>query len=198
MKPTPVVPPRSTPRADAENHPLVTRPSGMGEVIPGMFVSFHDDNYKAVKVDRQFTHLISISSSNTGGRAQEYSSAHDSQVRALHLTIPIRQKKSSRLLLTPHQLRTARDFLSLSLPYTSESGPSAWTSASTRLLITTPFGRAVDAVCAISAYLSYTSGEDVCDVLSGMHEIEDLSREWKVAISEDDIDFVQEIADEEA
>lgn len=159
-----------------------------------MYLSFHDDNYKAVKVGREFTHLISISTSSAPGRAVEYASSHESYVRALHLTIP--RTRSARLALTPQQLRTARDFLSLVLPYTQQSDPMAWRKASTRLLVTTPFGRAVDAVSVIAGYLSFTSGEEVCSVLGGMEEIEELGEAWKGQVCEEDAEAVQAIAEE--
>jgi len=184
----------------------------MGEVIPGMFIAFHDDRDKAVKVSeggKQFTHVISISSSNAPGRAVEYSSTYDdgSHIRALHLTIPhlainppsprTNPSHVHRLSLSLSQLRMARDFLSLALPYTPDSTPMAWTTSCTRLLITTPLGRPVDALCTIAAYLSFTSGEDVCDVLNGIDEIEELESVWKRKICEDDVELIQMIAEEE-
>lgn len=167
----------------------------MSEVIPGMYLSFHDDNYKAVKVGRDFTHMISISTSSTPGRAIEYASSSESSVRALHLTIP--RTHSTRLSLTPEQLRRARDFLSLVLPYTQNSGPAAWRKASTRLLVSTPFGKATDAVAVVAGYLSFTSGAEVYSVLAGMDENEELSHEWKSQICEKDERAVQAIANEE-
>jgi len=179
----------------------------MGEVIPGIFVAFHDDQDKAVKVPgggKRFTHVISISPSNAPGRAVEYSSSHDddSHIRALHLTVPHYRHTSNtshipRLSLSSFQIRAARDFASLALPYTPQSSPMAWSAASTRLLITTPFNRPVDAVCVVAAYLSFTSGEDVCDVLNGMDDIEELPGAWKRKVCEDDVEIVQGIAEEE-
>lgn len=180
--------------------------NSIGEIIPGMFVAFHDDRDRGVKVSeggKQFTHVVSISSSSTPGLAIEYSSTYDdgSHIRALHLTIP---RKSStnplhppRLSLSLAQLRVARDFLSLALPYTPHSSPTAWSTSQARLLITTPLGRPVDAVCVIATYLSFTSGEDLCDVLRGINEIEELASAWKRQVCEQDAEFAQLVADEE-
>lgn len=62
-------------------------------------------------------------------------------------------------------------------------------------MITTPLGLPIDAVCIIAAYLGYASGEEVCDVLSGMEGIEELPREWKRVVCEDDSEVLQDIAD---
>jgi len=62
-------------------------------------------------------------------------------------------------------------------------------------LITTPLGLPIDAVCVIAAYLSFASGEEVCDVLNGMETIEELPKEWKRVVCEHDAETVQDIAD---
>jgi hypothetical protein len=175
-----------------------------------MFIAFHDDRRKAINVSeggKQFTHVISISSSSSPGRAVEYSSTYEdgSHIRALHLTIPnLAQKPLStdfsqrpRLVLSVSQLRVARDFLSLALPYTPESTPNAWSTSSTRLLITTPLGRPVDALCVIAAYLSFTSREYVCDILTGINEMEELESVWRNQVCEHDAGLAQLVAEEE-
>jgi hypothetical protein len=63
------------------------------------------------------------------------------------------------------------------------------------VLITTPSGQPVDAICVVAAYLSFASGEEVCDVLSGMEKVEELSNEWKRIVCEYDAEIVQDIAD---
>lgn len=63
------------------------------------------------------------------------------------------------------------------------------------MLITTPSGLPVDAICVAAAYLSFASGEEVCDVLSEMEDVEELPSEWKRIVCEYDAEIVQEIAD---
>lgn len=63
------------------------------------------------------------------------------------------------------------------------------------MLITTPLGLPIDAICVVAAYLSFASGEEVCDVLSGMENIEELPKEWKRVVCEYDAEIVQDIAD---
>jgi len=121
----------------------------------------------------------------------------DSYVRALHLTIPFPSSKrnNTRLQLQENQIHVARDFLSLALPYSSRSSPQDWARSSSRVLITTPLEQPVDAISVAAAYLSFASGEEVCDVLNGMENIEELPKEWKRVICEYDAEIVQDIAD---
>jgi len=63
------------------------------------------------------------------------------------------------------------------------------------VLITTPSEQPVDAISVAAAYLSFASGEEVCDVLNGMENIEELPKEWKRVICEYDAEIVQDIAD---
>ena len=65
------------------------------------------------------------------------------------------------------------------------------------MLITTPVGQPVDAVCVAAVYLSFASGEEVCDVLNGMESIEELPEEWKSVVCEYDAEVVQDIADDD-
>jgi len=191
----------SQPAAVGRQQPSGSRDQCAGEVIPGIILAFHGTQDKAVKIsgESQFTHVISISPSNTPGRAVEYSSLHhdDTHIRALHLTVPHYRPSTNasyapRLSLSAFQVRAARDFLSLALPYTAESSPTAWSTISTRLLITTPFNRPVDAVCIVAAYLSFTSGEEVCDVLSGIDDVEELPNVWKRKVCEEDAEIVSD------
>jgi hypothetical protein len=62
-------------------------------------------------------------------------------------------------------------------------------------LITTPSGQPVDAICVAAAYLGFASGEEVCDVLNGMENIEELPKEWKRIVCEFDAETVQDVAD---
>jgi len=174
----------------------------LGEIIPGMFVSYHEPNHtsaQVVRANRCFTHVVCITYSNDPGRIVETTTwfKDDSYVRALHLTLPIPSSKRSnpRLQLQENQIRVARDFLSLALPYSSESSPQDWTRSSSRVLITTPSGQPADAICVIAAYLSFASGEEVCDVLNGMESIEELPEGWKRVVCEYDAEIVQDIAD---
>jgi len=183
-----------------------TLPNGkgrcLGEVIPSVFVSFHEPSHtsaQVVRATRCFTHVVCISYSSDPGRIVETTTwfKDDSYVRALHLTLPFPSSKrsNSRLQLQENQIHVARDFLSLALPYSSESSPQDWVRSSSRVLITTPSGQPVDAICVIAAYLSFASGEEVCDVLSGLENIEELSKEWKGVVCEYDAEIVQDIAD---
>ena len=174
----------------------------LGEIIPGMFVSFHEPNHtsaQVVRANRCFTHVVCITYSNDSGRIVETTTwfKDDSYVRALHITLPFPSSKrtNSRLQLQENQIRVARDFLSLALPYSSESSPQDWTRSSTRVLITTPLGQPADAICVVAAYLGFASGEEVCDVLNGMESIEELPEEWKRVVCEYDAEVVQDIAD---
>lgn len=181
-------------------------PSGkdrcLGEVIPSVFVSFHEPSHTSVQVvraNRCFTHVVCITYSNDPGRIVETTTwfKDESYVRALHLTLPFPSSKrnNTRLQLQENQIHVARDFLSLALPYSSASSPQDWNRCSSRVLVTTPLGLPIDAICVIAAYLSFSSGEEVCDVLSGMETIEELPKEWKRVVCEHDAEIVQDIAD---
>lgn len=174
----------------------------LGEIIPGMFVSFHDPSHtpaQVVRANRCFTHVVCISYSNNSGHIVETTTwfKDDSYVRTLHLTLPFPSSKrgNTRLQLQENQIHVARDFLSLALPYSSESSPQDWARSSSRVLITTPSGLPVDAICVVAAYLGFASGEEVCDVLSGIENIEELPKEWKRVVCEYDAEAVQDIAD---
>jgi len=183
-----------------------TLPSGkdrfLGEIIPGMFASFHEPSHNSaqvVRANRCFTHVVCISYSNDSGRIVETSTwfKDETYVRALHLTLPFPSSKrnSTRLQLQENQIHVARDFLSLALPYSSQSSPQDWARSSSRVLVTTPSGQPVDAICVVAAYLGFASGEEVCDVLSGMENIEELPKVWKRVVCEYDAEIVQDIAD---
>lgn len=175
----------------------------LGEIIPGVYLSFHEPSHTSaqiVRTNRCFTHVICISCSKDPGRIVETTTwfKDESYVRALHLTLPFQsssKRNSTRLQLHQHQVHVARDFLTLALPYSSASSPEEWTRNSSRVLITTPLGLPIDALCVAAAYLSFASGEEVCDVLSGMENVEELPREWKRAVCEEDAEIVQVIAD---
>lgn len=176
----------------------------LGEIIPGMFVSFHVPNHtpaQVVHANRCFTHVVCISYSNYSGRIVEATTWFDDEtyVRALHLTLPFPSSKRShpRLQLQENQIRVARDFLSLALPYSDPSAPHDWDQCSSRVLVTTPSGQPVDAICVVAAYLSFASGEEVCDVLSGMEGIEELPEVWTRIVCEYDAEVVQDIADDD-
>jgi len=183
-----------------------TLPNGknrcLGEIIPGMFVSFHEPNHTSAQVvhaNRCFTHVVCITYSVDYGRIVETTTwfKDESYVRALHLTLPFPSSKRNnpRLQLQENQIHVARDFLSLALPYPSESAPQDWAQSSSRVLITTPSGQPVDAICVVASYLGFASGEEVCDVLNGMESIEELPEEWKGVVCEYDAETVQDIAD---
>lgn len=63
------------------------------------------------------------------------------------------------------------------------------------MLISTPLGLPIDAICVVAAYISFVSGEEVCDVLNGMDNVEELPKEWKRVVCEDDAEIIQLIAD---
>ena len=183
-------------------------PSGkdrcLGELIPGMFVSFHEPNHTSAQVvhaNRCFTHVVCISYSNESGRIVETTTwfKDDTYVRALHLTLPFpsSRRNNPRLQLQENQIRVARDFLSLALPYSEQSSPQDWAGCSSRVLVTVPSGQPVDAICVVAGYLSFASGEEVCDVLSGMESIEELPEVWKRIVCEYDAEVVQDIADDD-
>ena len=174
----------------------------LGEVIPGLFVSYHEPTHtsaQVVRANRCFTHVICISYSNDPGRIIETTTwfKDDSYTRALHLTVPFpsSDRNNSLLQLQETQIHVARDFLSLALPYSLRSSPQDWARCSSRVLITTPSGQPVDAICIAAAYLSFASGEEVCDVLNGMENIEELPKDWKRVVCEYDAEIVQDIAD---
>jgi hypothetical protein len=184
-----------------------TLPNGqdrcLGAIIPGVFVSFHEPNHtsaQVIRANRCFTHVICISYSKHPCRIVETTTwfKDDSYVRALHLTLPLSSSKrgNTRLQLQDNQLLVARDFLSLALPFSSRSAPHDWAQNTSRVLITTPLGAPIDALCVIAVYLSFSSEQDVYDVLSLLEDIEELPREWKGVVCEDDAEIAQDVADE--
>jgi hypothetical protein len=96
----------------------------LGEVIPGIFVSFHEPSHtssQVVRANRCFTHVICISYSDDPGRIVETSTwfKDESYVRALHLTLPfplIEAKQTHGFIFQENQIHVARDFLSLRPP----------------------------------------------------------------------------------
>ena len=175
----------------------------LGEIIPGLFVSFYEpsnSSLQVIRANRCFTHVVCISYSNDCGRIVETTTLFkdDSYVRALHLTIPFpsSRRNGTRLQLQENQIRVVRDFLSLALPYSRKSTQKDWARCSSSVLVTTPSGQPVDAICVVAAYLSFVSGEEVCDVLSGMDSIEELPAEWNRVVCEYDAETVQDIVDD--
>lgn len=174
----------------------------LGEIVPGVFISFHEPNHTSaqiVRANRCFTHVVCISYSHDPGRIVETTTwfKDGAYVRALHLTLPFPSSKRNHTQLQLHknQIHVARDFLSLALPYSSVSSQKDWTRNPSRVLITTPLGLPIDAICVVASYLSFASGEEVCDVLSGIVSIEELPKVWKRFVCEDDAETVQAVTD---
>jgi len=151
------------------------------ELVPGLFVAFEDDRLafgdgaaaeygERLKTHKgeDFTHIVSLSTEGAAEVAMMCAAGAKSHLR---LVIPAARDAADdveddnvQLQLSPSQLATARDFLSLT---NLRLSPTAYSkSADVRILITTPRNCRVDAMAIASCYLSFASGHSVRKVLA--------------------------------
>ncbi len=182
--------------------------SSLQELIPGLYIAFSDyedspiqhGNQPGHSQEKPYTHIVNITrpthdvDENFKGSAHE---SYDHSVRSLQLVLPssavARMKDGQRagLGLTELQLRVARDFLAAALP---QSLASSENQSSVRVLVTAPFARPTDAMCAAACYLAFTSGQSVETILRFVDEEEDFLSVWKGEVSEDEVEKTERVA----
>ncbi|KAK7691945.1 hypothetical protein QCA50_005350 [Cerrena zonata] len=174
--------------------------SHIQELIPGLFVAFSEGDPNAPQpgdsIEKPYSHVVNIAYPPTS--EEEHKGSCNKFIvgytQRLHITLP----SSSRIAegrpglgLTDGHLRSIRDFIGEALPH---SVASSTEESNIRVLITTPFGRPTDAMCAAGCYLAFVSGQRVESVLSYIDEEEEFLSIWKAEVSGDEMERAQKIA----
>lgn len=200
-----VLPPRLT-----DIMPDVPRPEDsdhMQMVVPNICVAFSDGEPAVAgnlplhqDLDgRPWTHTITISYPDEDGSLTHNGTCEQwfkDGVQRLHLVLPTSSHTQLHttgrrgLGLTDAQLRTARDFLAQACPH---SVPEMITQQDNAILITAPYGRPTDAMCALLAFLAMKSEWKAESILRLFDDCE-FDSVWKGEVSEDECDRVQKIA----
>jgi hypothetical protein len=183
------------------------------ELLPYLFVSFCTGGHLPTEVitddGAAFTHIVKIAHETSQRQAGLAEIGRDVK-RGLHtlvLFIPnsAPQRRGMRgvrnvgkrmtTLLTEYQLLAARDFLSLALPYYSETHPASEvlegpieSADRVRVLITAPAedGAATDVMSVAVCYITFVSEESAQIVLECIKKEEEVPGTWKDVIGEAD------------
>lgn len=173
------------------------------ELIPGLHLAFSDADPSAEQprhpTGLPWTHVVNITYPSADSECPKGRSEQTTHIglQRLHLVLPsatrahLSNTTRPGLGLTDAHLRTTRDFIAQALPRHIASLPD---QSSVRVLITTPYGRPTDAMCAAGCALSFTSGREVDTVLRFVDEEEEFLSIWKGEVSEDEMERTQKIA----
>lgn len=197
-------------------HPLdVTTMGGLQslhQLVPYIFVGFHTGKYlpqSLITTDgTAFTHIVKITheTEKRGAGATELQVDVKRGLHSLVLVVPAPSAmkniigKRRKSLLSKYQMLTARDFLSLALPYYSEAHPRddlpATSADSVRILITAPAGvvAASDVMAIAICYLTYASEESAATVFGYIRAEEEVPCVWKESADEGEEAFIDMVA----
>lgn len=173
--------------------------SSIQELIPGLFIAFSEGDPNAPQpgdsTEKPYTHVVNIAYAPTSeeehkGGSKRFMVGYSQR---LHITLPSSTNVEGRpgLGLTDANLRSIRDFIGEALPHAVASSTE---ESTIRVLITTPFGRPTDAMCAAGCYLAFVSGQRVESVLSYIDEEEEFLSIWKAEVSGDEMERAEKIA----
>jgi hypothetical protein len=198
------------PRLHPVSASAARRLQSLHELLPYLFISFHTGDHLPNEVVTEggaaFTHIIKITHETSKRKAGVVDVRADTK-RGLHtlvLFVPTsapRRRGGRRVrnfgernvtLLTDSQLLAARDFLSLALPYYSETHPNedlegpVGPADRVRVLVTAPAGdgAAADVMSVATCYITFVSGESVQTVLECIEKEEEVPTVWKDVIGE--------------
>ncbi|KII95510.1 hypothetical protein PLICRDRAFT_218456 [Plicaturopsis crispa FD-325 SS-3] len=176
---------------------------GLQEMIPGLHVAFSQDLLPGAELRSYpwyhadcFTHMICVAPSHEGDRdvGNVAVSLDDNGAQRLRLVVPVLATDDGVTQLSGDQLIAARDFCSLALPYSDRPEDNTGRDLTARVLITTPGGRAVDAVSIAICYMAYVAKKEVQGVMETFNAEEDLPVFWKGSMSLDGKEFLEEVA----
>ncbi|KAI0074872.1 hypothetical protein K474DRAFT_1500343 [Panus rudis PR-1116 ss-1] len=180
--------------------PNATEPH-LQELIPGLYLAFSNgdealEQQPGYTAEKPYTHIVNIAlNSEANNEKGAVSRMLEGRTQKLLVILPssARTQGSERpgLGLTDAQLRVIRDFLGEALPYTLASQTD---QSTIRVLLTSPYGRPTDAMCAVGCYLAHTSGREVENILRFVDEEEDFLSVWKGEVSEDEMGRAEKIA----
>jgi hypothetical protein len=187
------------------------RLQSLHELLPYLFVSFHTGNHLPTEVvtddGAAFTHIVKITHQTSKRKAGLVEVSRDVK-RGLHtliLAVPTSTPRRhgrrrvrttgerNTTLLTEYQLLAARDFLSLALPYYSETHPASevlegpiGSADRVRVLVTATAGEgaAADVMSVAVCYITFVSGESAQTVLECIEKEEEVPAIWKDVIGE--------------
>ncbi|OAX35529.1 hypothetical protein K503DRAFT_802752 [Rhizopogon vinicolor AM-OR11-026] len=170
------------------------------ELLQGLYVALAD----ADQVDRLcleagvlFSHVLRIEPVEniaTLGSRNEETMNDVCRAQKLTLKCPRQGRSNGCTTLSASQLLAGRDYLSLIMPYTSDSFPKIRTpSFNVKLLIVAPAGCAVDVISVVICYLAFSSGHHAETVMEYIEE-EEYDEVWKEGFSREGLDFVDRIA----
>lgn len=192
--------------------PDITEIDCIHELVPGMFIGFCNDleTYRSFLETDTFTHIVnivpSIDALDVGDTSLDYGKV--SGTRGLRITtqplatISLEKSRQPRdsTLMNKDQLLTARDFLSLALPYTLDQPLEVEFRPPYRanVLIVAPRsgGGPTEIMAAAICYLAFTSETAAEKVLRYIEDDEEVPNIWKDVIGGgvDGISFVSLVA----
>jgi hypothetical protein len=198
------------PRLHPVSASAARRLQSLHELLPYLFISFHTGNHLPNEVVTEdgaaFTHIVKITHETSKRKAGVVDVGTDTKrgLYTLVLVVPTsapRRHRGRRVqsfgernatLLTEYQLLAARDFLSLALPYYSETRPNedlegpVGSADRVRVLVTAPAGdgAAADVMSAAACYITFVSGESAQTVLECIEKEEEVPTLWKDVIGE--------------
>jgi hypothetical protein len=176
---------------------------GLQRLVPGLFVAFNadegeddDDDDGGVDTIREprFTHIISLSTrartaESTTSTTAVYHSVDPNGVHRLRLIVPHPayccnySAPGTRFRLSKSQLLSARDFLSLALPYYVQYRQPISTrrpaGTDVCVLVTASFACPAEAIAVAACYLSFMSQRSVRQVLDYIDDDDEILGVWK-------------------
>jgi len=178
---------RLTVKTDGSN-PL----THLHELITSLNIAYCDvdasKSFFRASTGEKFTHIVQVvHSESKSGHVQPIYDDDGVGIAVLYLGIPPTPQGIARdfTLLTVDQLRVARDFLSLALPYRDEVYPDRSALLESNVLITGSRGTnvAADIISIVLCYLVFMLPDNVETILSGINEkAGDVPPVWKYVI----------------
>lgn len=171
------------------------------ELIEGLYVAFADTDQVdtlCLEAGVPFTHVVRIETVEDpmmfGSRSEEMMSGV-CNAQKLTFKCPTWRRDIGYTALSSTQLLAARDYLSLTMPYTGDSSPKIHApSFDVKLLLVAPAECAVDMMSVVTCYLAFSSGHHAETVMKYIGEEEYYDEVWKESISRDGLEFVERIA----
>lgn len=166
------------------------------ELIPGLFVACSNSAEVPIKHPRNghFTHFIHLSFEGEDDEKLITRMAYDDGAQLLRLNIPKQFSNDNKLTLTSPQLLTARNFLSLAMPYTYHLADDHSEYAARSILIATSKHHTADAMAVATCYLAYESGESAHIVLELLDEEDDIHGTWRGVVTEGGASLIEDMA----
>lgn len=170
--------------------------TNLHELITSLNIAFCDidasTSFFRASTGKKFTHIVQVvHSESKSGYVHPIYDDNGVGLAVLYLGIPLTPQGMTRdfTLLTLDQLRVARDFLSLALPYNDDVYPDRSALLASNVLITGCRGTnvAADIMSIVLCYLVFVLPEDVEAILSRINEeADDVPPVWKHVLGHGD------------